>query len=154
MVKYGIYGFEVEQTERQKIASRDRELYCKCNTATRLCCAIFPWAESVSNVYNGRIISLDVEYEIHAFTAYLCDILYLHKDPHFELGLDEDAKENKIDLAVRVSLYLASASLDSPAIDIADVMRCYAEGDELERLRLENARMRRYIAELEGGERT
>ena len=151
MPKYGIYGLEVEPTERQKIALRDRELYCKCNTATRLCCAIFPWAKSVSKVYRKRILSLDVEYEIHEFTEYLGYILCLHKDPHFEPGLDEDAKENKIDLAIRVSLYIACTSLDSPAIDIADVMRCYAEGDELERLRLENARMRRYIDKLEGG---
>lgn len=152
MAKYGIYGIDTEQTSLQKIIERDSDLYCRCKTMTRLCCAIFPWAKAIVAEQYDRLVcdaEQEVENQINVMMQHLCDILNIHQNIQFESGLYEEAKKVRIETAIRKAINIAGYYIESPTIDLDDIMHSYAIGDELERLKLENCRMRRYIKQLE-----
>ena len=154
MKQYGIYGIDPEPTQLQKIIKRDSDLYGKCKTMTRLCCAIFPWAKSLVAEQHDRLVcdaEKEIEYQTNVMMQHLCDFLQIHQNIQFESGLYEEAKKVRIETAIRKAIDIAGYHIESPTIDFDDVMHAYAAGDELERLKLENARMRRYIEQLEEG---
>lgn len=148
MTEYGMNNIEFEPTQLQKIIERDSELYCQCKTVTRLCCAIFPWAKALVAEQYDRLrcdAEQEIENQINVLMQHLCSFLCIHKNIQFESGLYEEAKKIRIEAAIRKAINLAACYIESPLIDLADVMRSYADGEELERLKLENEKMRRYI---------
>ena len=133
MTKYGIHGVEIEPTPLHEIIERDSGLYCQCETMTRLCCAVFPWAKSLVAEHYDRLLwaaEKEVEFQINVMMQHLCDILQIHQSIHFEPGLYAEAKKVRIETAIRESIHIAIRYIESPTIDFVDIMHTYATGGE------------------------
>lgn len=131
---YGVYGVELNATSLQRIVEEDSDLYCKCDTATRLCAAVFRWAQMLVDEQRGKHFvkaAETIDFEVHQLIEYLCEVLLINHNPCFAIQLnaeaeEESAKKAMIEMAVYFSVQIAKECMMCCPIDIGDIMRSYS----------------------------